>query len=104
MKYELKFNEVGKMNGWQVVECVVNGQKVREQQLFVNGRFACGFVNVFGVGSSVYTFKTENWGTMEITRDAAEMFAADELFNVILQPGTVAISKIAVPMTEEAFI
>lgn len=103
MNYSLSFNNSGAFDGFQWVEWELNHQQLHEFQQYSAGLFIGGAVKVWGVGSSKYMFNVENWGTMELTRNAAEMFAADELFNVIIVPIAENIYSVR-PVTEESFI
>jgi len=107
MKYTLQFGLNGNLNGWQEIECEINGQTVTEAQFFINGRCIDNmtFVMISGVGSKFWNFHAKDWGTTEITRDAAEKFAADDLFNVILKEHPNRPNSIYVhPVTEGAFV
>lgn len=105
MKYTLRTDVfTGELDGVQEIEYTINGQTIRENQQFINGTYRGGWVTVFGVGHTRYTFSSQNWGTMEQTRDAAEMFAADDFFNVKIIKGLTSITKIVVPNNEGAFV
>jgi hypothetical protein len=106
MNYTLQFGLNGNLNGWQKVTYELNGQKVEENQFFINGRSLddMAFVTVSGVGARFYSFSASVWGTVEIMRDAAEGFAADCFFNVKFVKTRIVNRLMVCPNTEEAFV
>ncbi len=106
MKYTLQMGLNGNLNGWQSVEYTLNGQNIEEGQFFINGRAVddMAFITVSGVGKNFYNFTAKNWGTVEIMRDAAEGFAADDFFNVKLEKTRLANRLMVLPNNELAMV
>lgn len=105
MEYTFKFNEDGQFSGYQKVHYELNGQQIAEGQYFDNGRFQFGFIMVHGVGSTSYTFRSNDWqGDMELARDAAEGFAVDTRFDFRMDKDERGGIIVMLPLTEESLV
>lgn len=85
MKYELNTNELGQFNGYQSIIYNLEGSDIYECQFFDNGVFIphMSFITVYQGSATGRDFSVSAWGTMEITRDAAELFAVNGWLNCI---------------------
>lgn len=84
MFYSLKMNEIGQFEGYQTVAYKIGDCELIENQYFQLGSFdeeMC-FTIVYR-GGKAYDFDADAWGTVEVMRDAAELFALGGWLNCI---------------------
>lgn len=106
MNYELNFDEAGKFHGYQTVTTRVGESDVIECHYYTHGEFLdyMSFISVYPAAMGGRDFHAEDWGTMEITRDAAEGFAVDALPTYAEDYCFNTGHFIVKPMIEEALI
>lgn len=100
MQYTLNFDDNGQMGGFQIIDYTLGKAKLQENQFYTYGTFKDGFILV-SMGGVNYSFWIEDWGTMEIMRDAAEDFAVDGLKVFVIRSGRHEWSKVVLPAIEE---
>ena len=106
MKFTLKINAGGKLHGWQDTKYEINGHAITECQKFDDGQYVpnLGFLSVFDEANGrCLNFEEQSWGTIEIARDAAELWCAGGFLSHVEIPQTLGRSLI-VPDREEAYL
>lgn len=105
MEYTLNINSTGKLEGWQEISYTLAEGRFRlmESQYFQNGDFVMSTILVYDRKTAEeYTFRSSDWGTPELARDAAEMATGGWSGFVIVNEGFCSI--VCKPMNEGAFV